>query len=77
VDGSLCWHYFRREDNVAFVLHPCLKSPDSELEHLRRVAETFITRLLPSSLTADSFVRNLLREIFACKGTYLVLELIS
>ena len=58
----------RREDSVPFSLHPCLRSTEAEAEHLRRVTETFINELLPSSFTADSFVRNLLREIFTCKG---------
>ena len=59
---------FRREDSIPFNLHPCLESAESEAQHLSLVTETFISKLLPSSFVANSFVRNLLREIFACKG---------
>jgi len=63
---------FRREDSVPFKLHDCLENADSEIEYLRQVSETFINELLPSSYAANSFVRNLLREILACKGIYSV-----
>jgi len=59
---------FRREDSIPFNLHPCLESAESEAQHLRLITETFISKLLPSSFVANTFVRNLLREIFACKG---------
>ena len=59
---------FRREDHKAFHLHPCLRNAETEAEHLRLITETFISELLPSSFSTNSFVRNLLREIFTCKG---------
>jgi len=60
----------RRENNVAFCLHPCLQSAETETEHLRLIANTFIKELLPSSLATNPFVWNLLREIFTYKGVY-------
>jgi len=58
----------RREDSVAFRLHPCLQSADTETEHLRLITDTFIDELLPPSFATNPFVQNLLREIFTCKG---------
>jgi len=64
---------FRREDSVAFCLHPCLQSVETEAEHLRLVTDTFIKELLPASFATNPFVRKLLREIFTCKGVYVYL----
>lgn len=64
---------FRREDNVAFCLHPCLQSAETETEHLRLITDTFIKELLPPGFATNPFVRHLLREIFTCKGVYVCL----
>lgn len=64
---------FRRENNVAFCLHPCLQSVETETDHLRRITDTFIKELLSSGFATNPFVRNLLREIVTCKGVYVYL----
>jgi sorting nexin-25 len=48
-----------------FPSHPCLASPEAEVQYLHRITDVLIKFLLPSSETALPAVRTLLREIIA------------
>lgn len=53
------------DNALPFVLHPCLKSREEELDYLRKASEVLLCCLLPAKNFRCTMMRNLLREILA------------
>jgi len=55
---------------AAFILSHHLLNAEKELAYLKKVAELLLVTLLPRSTVTPSVNRNLLIEVFACKGRH-------
>jgi len=48
-----------------FLLHPCLKTKETEINHVRACSEVLILSLLPSNISNCSVTKYILREVIA------------
>ena len=66
-----------RDKMVSFHLSAFLRSPRSELDLLRKLADVLIVNLFPRSYVDCFLLRHALRELIACKGWILKFILTS
>lgn len=57
-----------KEKVVSFTLSSFLRSPRSELDLLRKLADVLIVNLCPRSYVDCFLLRHALRELLACQG---------
>ena len=66
-----------RGERGVFHLVPQLNSPERERNFLRLVAELLVARCLPPEYSRCTPLRNLLKELLACKGVFCYGSVIS
>lgn len=60
---------------VSFALSSFLRSPCTELDLLRKLADVLIVNLCPRPYVDNFLLRHALREVLACQGSFITLIL--